>query len=471
MPSKPRATSLDIDPFRESLPPPLVVFCDAMELWKMKGNNSRNRHETKVRFGAMSPHLTNRKRLWLLTKEHLGPSKMGPAIRLFGQAHAAINAGYSVVILCPSLAGPPLPGIEVGLGIEPLLEGWKPGDRVVVDPYIPGRWLFRLLASPIPFDADFYCVSLPETSEVFPVRSRSWLRKERIRRSLKYAWISCSARRMYFSNENQILSMLGMIATGPDAEAPVHVGRLVQRCIVLPMGVRAHAPEPIATSPYPPGIAHRPIALWGGGIWPWFDMDTLLAAFASYADRSESPVLFFLSGSNHRREKESDSPIQLVRKKAESMGILGANVFFNETSVDPGSLGPWLQHATLGVMANPNSWEAMVSWRTRYLDLLAYGVPLVVAGSDSLGNSMVDAGAALFSPSGDPLAFAQNIRLISDQPTLRRKISHRVGEFASAMAQTGIDAKWLESLDSDDWIPRSPSPIGWTNLLRFKYGR
>ena len=263
---------------------------------------------------------------------------------------------------------------------------------------------------------------------------------------------------------------MGMVASGPDASAAEIVGRLPAKCIELPMGVR-QLPATDAPNPYPPPLQDRAICLWGGGIWPWFDIETLLLAFARLPDRDRGPALFFLAGSNHRPDARADDPIVHARKRAAELGILDRNVFFNTIHVAPDQLEPWLRHAAMGVMANPPSWESMVSWRTRYLDLLAARVPLVFSGSDPLGDLMAKAGAALSSPETDPDALATNILAVAGAPEIRRKMSNSMAALAAEMSEEAIGARWIESLRSHDWSQRAPAPVGPTNLLRFRFAR
>lgn len=409
-------------------------------------------------------------RLWIVSKERVGARSMGPVVRLLAQASAARDAGYAVTVVCPSWEREDLRGIDHAVGPDRLFADWRPGDPVVVDAYVPGRWLFRLLASEIPFDADFYCVSVPESAESFPDRDARWRRRERIRRTLKYGWILQSARRLYVSTGEQTISLAGMIAAGPDNRSARDVGRLPARCLELPMGCfpgRGAAASP--PSPYPAALQGRPILLWGGGIWPWFDLDTLLEAMASLPDRDFGPALFFLSSSNHRPDARADDPVRLARAKAVELDLLDRNVFFNEVSVGPDELGPWLSHAVAGVMSNPDSWEARVSWRTRYLDLLSWGVPLVVSGEDPLARRMAAAGAALLSPAGDAGALRDHIAAICRDASLRSNMAHATRELSGTFADDRISGRWLASLRDDPWLPRRAAPVGPLSLLRFRW--
>lgn len=415
--------------------------------------------------------MPDRPPIWLVSKEHVGARRMGPVVRLLDQIGVALDAGYQPVVVCPSWEGARPAETEIVHSPGILLDRWRPGQPVVVDPYIQGRWLFALLGSPLPFDLDFYCVSLPETAESFPGADRGWVRRERIRRALKYAWAARAARYLYFSTPGQIQSFLGMLATGPDGRAPELVGRLAERCIEIPMGVRPRPPAGRAENPYPQALHGRPVALWGGGIWSWFDLGTLVEAFARLPDPDAGPALFFLASTNGRPDPRSDAPIHAVRERAQELGLLGRSIHFNERAVAPGDLSPWLEHATLGVMSNPRSWESMVSWRTRYLDLLAMGRPLVASGSDPLGDRMAEAGAALVSPAGDPAALAANITRVCTDPLLARSMGAAAHGLAQTLSVANIGARWIESLRAAPWEPRPPAaPSPW-DLLRFRMGR
>jgi len=145
--------------------------------------------------------------------------------------------------------------------------------------------------------------------------------------------------------------------------------------------------EPFSTGnpwPYPGAMRNRRIFLWGGGIWNWFDVPTLLEAFALLQENGSSAALFFLGGRRLSGREEHERPIRAALEKASSLGILDRSVFFNERAAQPQELPGYLEHCVAGAMSNPASFESATSWRTRYLDLLWAGKPLVVSGSDPL---------------------------------------------------------------------------------------
>ena len=401
-------------------------------------------------------------RVWLLTKEPAGAEGMSPGARVGWMRDSVREAGWALdVVHCASTKP---------VDFDRFLSAWKPGEPVVLDPYVPGPVLVRLLGSRIPFDADYYCVSLPEVAELFPAREAGWVRRERLRRSRKYGWVAKAARRLYVSDHQQAVVLSSIVAAGPDNRLATLAGKLPGRCVELPLGVPPASPGPW-DNPYPPALRARPVVLWGGGIWPWFDMETLLRAFERMPDREAGPCLFFLAGTNHRPDPAADEPVRKVRERASALGILGRNVFFNERRIEPPEVPAYLAHATAGALANPPSWEALVSWRTRYLDLIAQGVPLLFAGSDPLGDRMARAGAARQVDAGDSEGLCREILLVAGDSRLRAGMSAASSELRQELSRWALGKRWVDSLRTGGWEPRAPAAPSLLELLAYRAGR
>lgn len=401
------------------------------------------------------------RRIWLLSKEPAGDLRMSPGARLRWMSESAARAGREVEVVC-CVPGDP--------SLDQFLANWTPGQPVVLDPYVPGRALVRLLRSRISFDADFYCVSLPEIAELFPARSPGWVRQERLRRARKYAWITRAARQVYVSTSAQTVAMAGILAGGPDPRAEL-VGSLPRKSLDLPLGVSIPAPGRTFANPYTALLGQRPVVLWGGGIWPWFDMETLLQAFAQLPDRDQGPALFFLSSSNNRSDPESDHPIHATRERARELGLLDRNVFFNPDSTGPEGIAPYLAHCAMGALANPRSWEALVSWRTRYLDLIAHGKPLVVAGSDPLGDRIAREGGARVVPAGDAAGLSREILALAHDGSTRALMGARSGSLGEALSREALGRIWMDSLSASEWLPRPPAGPSLRELVLYRAGR
>ena len=136
-----------------------------------------------------------------------------------------------------------------------------------------------------------------------------------------------------------------------------------------------------------PGIGTEDrLLLWGGGIWNWFDPLTVIRAVGRLSESRNDVKLLFL-GTKHPSSAvgEMTKGDQALALAAE-LGLEGSSVFFNRDWVPYDERQAWFAEADLGVSAHRDSFEARLAFRTRLLDHIAAGTPLVVTRGDVLGD-------------------------------------------------------------------------------------
>jgi glycosyltransferase involved in cell wall biosynthesis len=187
---------------------------------------------------------------------------------------------------------------------------------------------------------------------------------------------------------------------------------------VVPFGV-PDAP-PVRTAPglrgVVPGIgADDDVLLWGGGIYEWFDPVTLLRAVAELRTRRPTLRLYF-AGARHPNPAVGETgAAREARRVADELELTDRHVFF----------GDWLAYdervdvlldADLAVSTHHDHVETRYSFRTRALDALWAGLPIVTTEGDALADLVVAAGAGAAVPPGDVAALAAAIdRLLADR--------------------------------------------------------
>jgi GT2 family glycosyltransferase len=180
---------------------------------------------------------------------------------------------------------------------------------------------------------------------------------------------------------------------------------------VVPFGLPTEPPtrtRPALRDGAFPGIdADSRVILWGGGIYDWLDPGTLVRAVALLADRRDAVRLVFL-GTSHPNpdvpEMRSHRPVQEL---ASSLGLTGKHVFFNEGWVEFEHRQDYLLDADVGVSTHFDSAEATFSFRTRILDYLWAGLPVVITEGDSFAALVRERGAGIVVPAGDVEALAE----------------------------------------------------------------
>lgn len=154
-----------------------------------------------------------------------------------------------------------------------------------------------------------------------------------------------------------------------------------------------------------PGIGpDDKVIVWGGGIYNWFDPLTLVRAVDRLKDRHGDVRLFFL-GTKHPNPGVPDMRIAWeTRQLADELGLTGRHAFFNDGWVPYDERADYLLDADLGVSTHFAHVETAYSFRTRILDYLWAGLPIVATDGDTFGALIRERGLGRAVPEQDVVA-------------------------------------------------------------------
>ncbi|WP_223694589.1 glycosyltransferase [Leifsonia poae] len=201
-----------------------------------------------------------------------------------------------------------------------------------------------------------------------------------------------------YSRDNDLDSLIAVAPFGVPSEDPVHV-KPVMRGVV-------------------PGISEGDkVVVWGGGIYDWFDPEILIRAIAKLAQKHPEIRLFFMGVKHPNPAVPEMEAVARARLLAGSLGVNGKNVFFNESWVPYEDRQNYLLEADLGVSTHFQHVETTFSFRTRILDYLWAGLPIVTTGGDSFGRLVAaeSLGASVPERDLDALADAIEKLLFNDK--------------------------------------------------------
>ena len=200
------------------------------------------------------------------------------------------------------------------------------------------------------------------------------------------------------------LAALGRVSPDVYAEDPT----LRSLVAVVPFGLDPFGLDPSGVGAAPrvggvlPGIAASDrLLLWGGGIWNWLDPLTVIRAVGRLAERRSDVKLLFLGLAHPSSAVGAMSMADRAVALAGELGLEGSSVFFNRSWVPYDERLDWFAEADLGVSAHHDSLEARLAFRTRLLDHVAAGTPVVVTRGDVLADLVESRGMGRTVGPGD----------------------------------------------------------------------
>jgi glycosyltransferase involved in cell wall biosynthesis len=280
-------------------------------------------------------------------------------------------------------------------------------DTVVAHPQWPlvDRWLRRSRARVV---IDLYC---PETLETLELLGGSGGRAGLVRRQHTattidrlHAALRTGHHFMCASEAQRDLWLGSMLALRLIAPALYDRDPDLREVIdLVPYGVPDRPPDP-STGGGPreaiPALgADSEIVLWNGGIWKWLDAETAIRAIAALNERRPGARLVFMGTA--AKHPAAAASTEAARRLAGELGLLGSVVHFHDSWVPYGERGAWLAQAACLLSTHAEHLETRFAYRTRLLDGLWAGVPIVCTAGDDLAERVEREGLGEVAAPGD----------------------------------------------------------------------
>lgn len=225
-----------------------------------------------------------------------------------------------------------------------------------------------------------------------------------------------------YEADPQLRSLIDVASFGVPAEAPVATRSAIRDAV--------------------PGIgADDKIVIWGGGVYNWFDPLTVIRAVDLAREHVPNIRLFFMGAKHPNPDVPEMQMLRDARALASELDLAGTHVFFNEDWVDYAERHNYLLDADLGVSAHLPGLETDFSFRTRMLDYLWAGLPMVATQGDFFADLIEDKGLGASVPMEDASTMAEAfVRLLADDDD-RAAVARRVEEVAA-------DFRWENTLSA-----------------------
>lgn len=346
-----------------------------------------------------------RRRVVVATLDMLTQRMAGPAIRAWEIARR-LSSEHDVVLATFGVCDRPGEGfrtqhVDVG-GFRELVDG---ADVTVIQGYIAATFPW-LRESPTCLVVDLYDPFHLESLEV-----ERYKPDEQRDASLAFALRELDAQvsrgdLFVCASRRQRDLWLGHLAAAGRVnrltyDADPSLGSLLT---IVPFGTSDTPPERRrpAIKGVVPGIGvDDKVVLWGGGVYNWFDPLTLVHAVDRLRTTVPEVRLYFLGMKHPNPDVPEMRVATRCRALADELGLTGTHVFFNEDWVAYEDRADYLLDADVGVSCHYPHVETEFSFRTRILDYLWAGLPIVSTEGDAFAELITREGLGRAVPAED----------------------------------------------------------------------
>lgn len=364
----------------------------------------------------------------IITGDPLGEKLSGPGIRAWHMAHALAQSHEVTLMTLTELGAVDHPGfdvVKVQPGDEKAFSAWEAWADVII---FQGHALDlfeglrrstkRLIVDvydPMHIEQLEQSKHLPPAEWAHMVHEASASIAGQLARGDYFLCASERQRHFYLGQ----LTTLGRVT--PEAyRLDPHLERLIG---VVPFGLPDH--DPVHDADVLRGVVEGigpkdDVLIWSGGLYNWFDPQTLIRAVAKLSSTRPSVRLFF-QGTAHPHPGVPRMPIvdESIRL-AEELGVLDHHVFFNDSWVDYATRHNYLLEANAGVSTHRTHLETEFSFRTRILDYLWAELPMVVTEGDHFADLVARENLGVVVPSGDVDALTAALETILFDEKVRK---------------------------------------------------
>ncbi len=180
-------------------------------------------------------------------------------------------------------------------------------------------------------------------------------------------WLEAAGRinPLTYDQDASLRQLIDLVPTGLPTEPPHRTRSLVRGVI--------------------PGIGMQDFVLvWGGGIWNWLDPLTLIRAVARVVETRPHIRLYFPGARHPYQQYVPDMEMhQRVAQLSQDLGIWQTHVFVGDW-VPYAERQNYLLEADVGCSLHYDTVESYLAFRTRILDYMWAGLPMIATRGDSI---------------------------------------------------------------------------------------
>lgn len=364
-----------------------------------------------------------KKRFLFICNDYVGENMAGPGIRYWELAHELSNKGHQSVILSRHIQKGFTSNQLVYLGnisILNLIKWIKWADFIIQ----VGRPYPMLITAILKKKAIFDQYD-PVIFEI--LECKAYKLSERIKKNiLIHLWkirqrlILRVGYKFLVANEKQRDLLIGQLSL-------LGYTKKLHNIIILPFGLPSK--PPIKSNSFLRGTKIREtdfLIVWGGGIWDWFDPFTLLIAISKIKSQRDDIKVYFPGIAPPSPDTKNSLLINKFLNKAKELDLLNSYVFVNTEWTPYEQRANYLLEADVGISLHYDTIETRFAFRTRILDYVWAGLPIISSKGDSWAEIIELKGLGLTVPSVDVDSVVEAIIKMADDTKFRNLCRNQI---------------------------------------------
>jgi glycosyltransferase involved in cell wall biosynthesis len=173
------------------------------------------------------------------------------------------------------------------------------------------------------------------------------------------------------------------------------------------------------------------LLVWGGGIWDWFDPFILLEALSKVKEQRTDIKVYFPGLRPPSPDSLKLAVIDSFMDELRKRDLLDSTVYINSEWTSYDSRADYLLEADAGISLHRDSLETRFAFRTRILDYLWAGLPVIASRGDSWSDLIEKKELGITVRPGDADAVADAIIRMADDKAYRTRCREHAVEAAT----------------------------------------
>jgi glycosyltransferase involved in cell wall biosynthesis len=368
--------------------------------------------------------------------EVIGTTMAGPAIRCWELAKA-LSKHHDVTLSIPNASNTPEISPKTFTVVSRTLTPLKrllPASDVLITQLLPRQIAWHAKRHGVRILIDAYDPMPLENLELFQ-SSPTWLqtyKNTRIVNNMCFAFDMADG--ILCANSKQRDLWMGMLmALGKITPEAYNADKTLKNLVaIVPFGLPSAPPVKSGD-----GLRkmfnlneNDKVLLWGGGIWNWFDPLSLIKAVKQLAEEN-FPVKLVFMGVKHPNPAVPEMQMASdAMQLAKELDLLDKDVFFNYGWIPYEQRQNFLLEADIGVSIHSEHLETQYAFRTRILDYIWVGLPILSTTGDSFAELIQARQLGRVVPYGDVQAIAKGIRFLLE-PEVKERMQENLHKIRS----------------------------------------